>query len=169
MSEEEKKITFDDFKAFHDVHPDLDNGEYYAEFPTANKSTIRSWKNKLRVPPPQPNTPPQPNDDVRELEEYLIQTLIQQTNTNARELEGLDNKSKIVILRNRQKALSEDKVKRTPNSSILPAPKPIGQSNKKFGIDEYIVFDKDKNEIRMEIPMDVLHDPEKNKRLGLIR
>ena len=39
-------------------------------------------------------------------------------------------------------------------------------SSLKLGIDEYLIFDKDKNEIRMEIPFDVLFNPEKNKELG---
>ena len=42
------------------------------------------------------------------------------------------------------------------------------KSKKKFGLDPYIVFDEVKNEIRMEIPLDVLMDPEKNKKLGEI-
>ena len=45
----------------------------------------------------------------------------------------------------------------------------VGTGRKKFGIDEYIVFDKVKSEIRMEIPMDVLFNPEKNKKLGELK
>lgn len=41
-----------------------------------------------------------------------------------------------------------------------------GTNRVKFGIDEYIVFDDKRNEIRMEIPMTELFDPEKNKKLG---
>ena len=36
---------------------------------------------------------------------------------------------------------------------------------KKFGIDEFIDFDKQKGEIRMSIPVDYILDPEKNKQL----
>ncbi len=45
----------------------------------------------------------------------------------------------------------------------------LSKSKKKFGIDPYIVFDEVKNEIRMEIPMDILMDPEKNKKLREIK
>lgn len=38
-----------------------------------------------------------------------------------------------------------------------------GSGRKKFVIDQYISFDG--NEINMEIPWDVLFDPEKNKKL----
>ena len=40
-----------------------------------------------------------------------------------------------------------------------------GSGKRKFGIDEFIVFDKNLNEIRVEIPMDVLFNPETNKKL----
>ena len=175
MSEEEKPVKYEEFKEFYDRHPDLDNGEYYAEFPLNNKSTLRSWKARAGTPTiPTPQAPrqeePSQKIDYSLLENEHISLLINQTGTDPRELEGLDNASKIMILKNRLKVQSEDKSnKRTPNSSILPAPRPIGQSNKRFGIDEYIEFDKEKDEIRMQIPIEVLHDPEKNKGLGLIR
>ena len=41
----------------------------------------------------------------------------------------------------------------------------VGTGRKKFGLDPYIIFDEVKNEIRMEIPMDILFDPDKNKAL----
>ena len=165
-------MKYEEFKIFHDKHPDLDNGEYYAEFPDSNQSTIRSWKNRARKPdiiediePPKEG---KPNTDYSELEDEHIKILIHQTKSNAKELEGLDNKSKIMILRNRVKTLDENKV-REPNSSILPAPRPDHITHKKFGLDDYIEFDTVKGEIRMEIPCDVLFDPEKNKGLGLIK
>ena len=163
-------VKYEEFKVFHGKHPDLDNSEYYAEFPETNKSTIRSWKNKARKPvavdpTPEPTPPP---TDYTALEDEHIKMLINQTKTNVRELEGLDNKSKLMILRNRVNTIAETTV-REPNSSILPAPRPDSQTSKKFGIDEYIEFDTQKGEIRMSIPCDVLFDPEKNKCLGLIR
>lgn len=167
-------VKYEEFKEFHNKHPSMDNAEYYAEFPETNKSTIRYWKNKSREPvkPVEPPTTEKPtptkNADYTELENEHIKILIRDTKTDAKELEGLDNKSKIMILRNRVKALDENKV-REPNSSILPAPKPEHITHKKFGIDEYIEFDKVKGEIRMAIPCDVLFDPEKNKGLGLIK
>ena len=44
-----------------------------------------------------------------------------------------------------------------------------GSGKIKFGLDPFIVFDEVKNEIRMEIPLDILMDPEKNKKLGEIK
>lgn len=165
-------VKYEEFKIFHEKHPDLDNAEYYAEFPETNKSTIRSWKNKANKPlgdpvPPDPTPTPTEPADYSKLQEYLITTLMTQTGIKEHELEGLDNINKIIVLQNKAKALSEKPGKRAPNSPILPAPKPGSITTKKFGIDNFIVFDEVKNEIRMEIPWDVLTDPEKNKGLGL--
>ena len=89
-----------------------------------------------------------------------------QTNSKTAEFEGVDDKSVHLILKNRLRAINEQKPATRPgNSQILPTPNPIGQSIKKFGIDEFIVFDDVKNEIRMEIPMTELMDPEKNRAL----
>lgn len=100
------------------------------------------------------------------MQEEYIQLLITQTKSKPTEFEGLDDKSILLLLKNRLRAQQEQKPpSRTSNSSILPNPKPIGQTNKKFGIDKYIVFDTNLNEIRMEIPMDTVMDPEKNREL----
>lgn len=169
-------VKYEEFKIFHEKHPDLDNSEYYAEFPETNKSTVRYWKNKARIPidtvEPIPTEPPTPSDkepkDYSKLQEYLIATLMNQTGVKEHEIEGLDNNNKIIVLQNKAKALTEKQGKgRAPNSSILPAPKPGSITTKKFGIDDYIIFDEVKNEIRMEIPWDVLTDPKKNEGLGL--
>lgn len=169
MSDPEPKPTYQKFKEFYDKHPDLDNGEYYAEFPTGNKSTIRSWKNRAAYVAPAPPTPPTTSNKVDSyalMQKELIASLMTQTESKATEFEGVDDKSVLLILKNRLRAIKEQKPARAGNSQILPNPKPIGQNNKKFGIDEYIVFDDVKDEIRMEIPMDVLMDPEKNRALG---
>ena len=169
---EEKKPTYVEFKEFYDKHPDLDNGEYYAEFPTGNKSTIRSWKNRAAFKPPvesattPPPEPPSNNKDFDAMQVEYIKVLMNQTNSNESEFEGVDAKSKLLILKNRLRAQKEQKPSRGSNAPILPNPRPIGQSNEKFGLDDYIVFDDVKNEIRMEFPLDTLLDPEKNKRLG---
>ena len=47
--------------------------------------------------------------------------------------------------------------------------KNVGTGRAKFGLDKYIVFDKYKNEIRMEIPMDILMNPETNKALREVK
>ncbi len=164
-------MSYEKFKEFHGKHPDLDNQEYYAEFPETNKSTIRSWKTRARKPIEVP--PPEPTEEEAKqgngYEEEYLKLLCTQTGTPYSDFEGVDSKSAILILKNRQKGIQLqelDKPSRASNSSILPAPAPIGQGKKKFGLDQYIEFDGDKNEIRMEIPWDVLFDPEKNRALG---
>ena len=164
-------MSYEQFKEFHDKHPDLDNAEYYAEYPETNKSTIRSWKNRVRTPKEIPLPTKEEADKNQGLEEEMVKLLCTQTNTPYSDLEGVDNKSALIILRNKmknQQLQNVEKPSRASNSSILPTPAPIRQSNKKFGIDPYIVFDDIKNEIRMEIPWDVLFDPDKNRALGEI-
>ena len=145
--------------------------EYYAEFPETNKSTVRSWKS--RASKSKVIVTPIPSEEEAKrfqgLEEEMVKLLCTQTNTDIKTLEGLDNKSALIVLRNKQKDLQlhpEPKPSRASNSPILPTPAPIGNSNNKFGIDPYINFDGVKNEIRMEIPWDVLFNPEKNRALG---
>lgn len=168
MNEEQppvEKASFEDFKVFHEKHPDLDNSEYYAEFPTVHKSTVRSWKARAsKVEAPTINTSTGTSDANTK---HYIELLLTQTKSKAMEFEDIDDKSTIIILKNRLRIQQEEASSRSPpsNSSILPSPAPIGPSQKKFGIDKYIVFDKNLNEIRMEIPMTELMDPETNKKI----
>lgn len=169
-------MSYNEFVEFHKKYPDLDNTEYYAEFPDVNKSTIRSWKSRTNKPPATP-PPPQPlptqavaddNKGYEEQTDHYIQLLMTQTNSKESEFEGVDKLSKILVLKNKLKAQQlnpEQKPSRASNSSILPSPNPIGQSNNKFGIDQYIDFNTEKNEILMEIPMSKLMNPEENKRI----
>ena len=166
-------MDYEQFKEFHEKHPNLDNMEYYAEFPETNKSTVRSWKSRAAKPKTIVATLPSEKEAQRfqGLEEEMVKLLCTQTNTDIKALEGLDNKSALIVLRNKQKNMQLHPEEPTPtsrasNSSILPTPSPIGRSNNKFGLDPYINFDGVKNEIRMEIPWDVLFDPEKNRALG---
>ncbi len=162
-----ERPTYNKFKEFYDKHPDLDNSEYYAEFPTGNKSTIRSWKNRAAFIAPDTPPPTADKQDFDAMQAEYIKILMTQTGANEKEFEGVDGKSKLLILKNRLRAQKEQKPpSRAGNSPILPSPKPIGQSNEKFGLDDYIEFDEVKNEIRMEFPLDTLLDPEKNRRLG---
>ena len=171
-------MSYDKFKEFHNKHPDLDNSEYYAEFPETNQSTIRSWKSIVRKPkePEKKIEPTMPTKkeagEAQGYEELLIDSLCALTKTPKEQLVGLPAKAAIQLLKNKQALQAnqepEEKV-RGSNNGILPSPKPIGQSAKNFGLDEYIVFDGEKNEIRMEIPMTVLFDPDKNKGLGEIK
>ena len=165
MSDPEPKPTYEQFKEFYDKHPDLDNSEYYSEFPTGNKSTLRTWKNRAATPATAPPTPTIKNDkkEYDAMQKEYIKLLIGQTGSKEAEFEGVDDKSIVLILKNRLRAQKE--ARPPSNTSILPSPKPIGSTGKKFGIDEFIVFDENKNEIRMEIPMTELMDPEKNKAL----
>ncbi len=161
----EPKPTYDQFKEIYDKHPDLDNGEYYAEFPKGNKSTIRSWKNRAAFVEPTPGEPPQVDKGLKEQQDHYIQLLMTQTNSKDAEFEGVDQTSKILVLRNKLKAQQLSPSSRPGNTPILPIPKPIGQSTEKFGIDEYIDFDKDSNEIKMEIPMSKLMNPVENEKI----
>ena len=164
-------VDYNEFVEFHKKHPNMDNAEYYAEFPDVNVSTIRSWKSRARKPIDVIPTEKEAKkfEGAEENEKYLIQMLMNQTNTRPSEFEGVDSRSKLLILKNRKRVLDEEqektKSKITSNSGILPMPKPIGSSARKFGIDPYIEFDKNLNEIRMEIPMNLLFDPETNKAL----
>lgn len=138
-----------------------------------NKSTIRSWKSSISKPAPdEPTPPPLPapaaasdGEGYEEQTKHYIQLLMTQTGTKASELEGVDEKSKILVLKNKLKELQLHPTSRAPNSSILPNPNPIGQNTAKFGIDEYINFNAEANEITMEIPMSKLMDPEENKKI----
>lgn len=168
-------MSYEKFVEFHGNHPDLDNTEYYAEFPDVNKSTIRSWKSraiKPTEPEPTPSVQPLPSqqtaDDNKGYEEqtdHYIQLMMTQTNSKASEFEGVDKLSMILVLKNKLKAQQGQTPSRASNSSILPSPNPIGQSTNKFGIDQYIDFNTDLNEILMEIPMSKLMNPEENKRI----
>ena len=163
-------MSYDEFKEFHEKHPDMDNAEYYAEFPETNKSTIRSWKTRINKPIEIPEPTPAQVSDAQGFDEEMVKLLCTQTKTPYNEFEEVDTKSAMIVLKaklkNAQLQEAEQKPSRGSNTSILPAPKPIGQNVKKFGLDPYIEFDKIKDEIRMEIPWDVLMNPEKNKALG---
>jgi len=164
-------ISYKEFEAYYENNPDLDNTEYYERFPETNKSTIRSWKSrtaKIEEPPLEEEEVIQ-SEGYEEMEDEFIKLLITQTKSKEHEFKGVDNKSKILILKNRLAAQKDEKKHKPQNTTILGNPPPIGKNKKKFGIDKYIVFDENKNEIRMEIPMDVLLDPKKNKGLGLIQ
>ena len=163
-------MSYDQFKEFHEKHPDLDNQEYYAEFPETNKSTIRSWKNKVRKPIEPTPPPPLPSEPTATAlgsgwEEEMIKLLCTQTKTNPNEFEGLDTKSALLVLKAKLKNIQlqdPPKTNRAPNSSILPNPNPIGQSVAKFGLDQYINFT---DEINMEIPMSKLMNPKENEKI----
>ena len=162
---------YKEFVEFHDKHPDLDNTEYYAEFPDVNKSTVRSWKSRISKPIEEEIPTKKQADEHQGYEEQMadyVQLLKTRVGAKPTEYDGMDTKSKILILKDRLRVQNENQEKKTRstnNSSILPMPKPIGSSTRQFGIDPYIEFDTNLNEIRMEIPMEILFDPEKNKAL----
>jgi hypothetical protein len=162
-------MSYKEFVEFHDENPDLDNTEYYEKFPDVNKSTIRSWKSRVNNPPPPIPTPSEADakkfEGFEEQQKHYVHLLLTQTNSKASEFKGVDLDSQILVLRNRLNTQKEQKPDRGSNSSILPSPRPIGASTRKFGIDDYIVFDTNLNEIRMEIPLEKLMDPEENKRI----
>lgn len=167
-------VDYNEFVEFHNKHPDLDNTEYYAEFPETNKSTIRSWKSRavkpievIQVPDTPAETEAKKFEGAEENESYLIQMLMNQTKTKASEFEGVDNRSKLLILKNRKRTQDEEKKdeKSGSNSSIMPSSAAVGQVVDAPGLWKYIEFDKAQNEIRMEIPLSKLMDPKQNKAL----
>ncbi len=170
----EEKKTYNDFKEFYDRHPSMDNAEYYTEFPTVHKSTLRSWKvkaNKVETPVAAAPTPAATTVEKTTWDAEMVKLLCTQTGTKLSDFENVDTKSALLILKNKlsgqqREAASKPDKPRSSNAPILPLPNPIGQNKKKFGIDPYITFDEVKNEIRIEAPMDVFMDPEKNKALG---
>ena len=93
--------------------------------------------------------------------------LLTQTKSKNAEFKGVDNKSKILILKNRLRVQKEEQANKTTgsNSSIMPVSAAIGSVKEEIGLSKYIEFDKNLNEIRMEIPMSKLMNPESNKAL----
>ena len=167
------KINYEDFESFYNENPELDNIEYYSEFPTVHKSTIRGWKVRAKkvsepgtVPTPE-GTTPAPRSDLYDKE--MVKILCTQAGVPITDFEGVDTRSAIQILKNKLAGQqSKQQQGRGSNSNILPTPRPIGQDKKKFGIDDYLDFDLEKNEIRMEVPLDEVMDPVKNERLRKI-
>lgn len=163
-------ISYNEFVAYYENNPDLDNAEYYERFPETNKSTIRSWKSRLaNIEPEIQEEEVKQSEGYEEIEKEYIKLLMTQTDSKESEFKGVDNKSKLLILKNRVAGQKENNKKIPANSTILGLPKPIGQNQKEYGLDDYITFDGNKNEIRMQIPMNVLLDPKKNRALGEIK
>ena len=148
----------------------MDNAEYYNKYPDINKSTIRSWKSRVRTKPIEEDIP---EEDViqfegaEENEKYLIQMLMNQTGTKASEFKGIDNRSKLLLLKNRKRTQDEERKNKKvgSNSSIMPSTAAVGNVVEGIGLTKYIEFDNNLNEIRMEIPLDKLLSPEENKAL----
>ena len=148
----------------------MDNAEYYEKYPDVNKSTIRSWKSRVRTQPIEEEIPEeaiQKFEGAEENEKYLIQMLMNQTGTKASEFKGIDNRSKLLLLKNRKRTLDEEKKNKKvgSNSSIMPSTAAVGNVVEGIGLTKYIEFDNNLNEIRMEIPLDKLLSPEENKAL----
>ena len=148
----------------------MDNAEYYEKYPDVNKSTIRSWKSRVRTQPIEEEIPEEEIkqfEGAEENEKYLIQMLMNQTGTKASEFTGVDNRSKLLILKNRKISQDEEKKNKKvgSNSSIMPNTAAVGNVMEGIGLTKYIEFDNNLNEIRMEIPLEKLLSPEENKAL----
>ena len=148
----------------------MDNAEYYEKYPDVNKSTIRSWKSRIRTLPIEEEIPEEATkkfEGAEENEKYLIQMLMTQTGTKASEFAGVDNRSRLLILKNRKRTQDEEKKNKKvgSNSSIMPNTAAVGNVIEGIGLSKYIDFDNNLNEIRMEIPLDKLLSPEENKAL----
>lgn len=162
-------MSYKEFVEFHKDNPNMDNAEYYAKYPDVSKSTIRSWKSRIRTPiTPEPTkTEVIEANGYEEQTKHYVEMLLTQTKSKPTEFEGVDNKSKILILKNRLRVQKEEQANKPTgsNSSIMPHTAAIGSVREQIGLSKYIEFDKNLNEIRMEIPMSKLMDPESNKAL----
>lgn len=168
-----RTISYNEFNAYYENNPDLDNAEYYDRFPDTNKSTIRSWKSRaakpIEIEPDITTDEAEQSSGYEEMENEYIKLLMNQTGSKPTEFVGVDNKSILTILKNKKAAEELNNKNRPANSTILGQPRPIGQNKKVYGIDEYIVFDDQKDEIRMKIPMDILLNPKTNRALGELK
>jgi hypothetical protein len=155
-------IDFNVFKAFYDKNPDLDNAEYYSQFPQVNQGTVRSWKAKARQhinePEPRQQSTPQEQDKSE-----IINTMIDLTRIDKRILEGLNQNAQIKYLQNYAQLMNENKGQ-DPNIGIIPTP--ARSSKRMLGIEKYITFNPQNKMVKMNIPASIAHDPEKNKQLG---
>ena len=162
-------MSYKEFVEFHKDNPNMDNAEYYAKYPDVSKSTIRSWKSRIRTPiAPEPTkTEVIEANGYEEQTKHYVEMLLTQTKSKLTEFEGVDNKSKILILKNRLRVQKEEQTNKPTgsNSSIMPVTAAIGSVREEIGLSKYIEFDKNLNEIRMEIPLSKLMDPESNKAL----
>ena len=148
----------------------MDNAEYYDKYPDVNKSTIRSWKSRIRTQPIEVDIPEEDAkkfEGAEENEKYLIQMLLNQTGSKPSEFTGIDNRSKLLMLKNRKRNLDEERKNKKvgSNSSIMPNTAAVGNIVEGIGLTKYIEFDNNLNEIRMEIPLEKLLSPEENKAL----
>lgn len=147
----------------------MDNAEYYEKYPDVNKSTIRSWKSRARQPIDEVISEEEAKKFIgaEEDEKFRIQTLFKLTGENPAIYKGIDNRSLIRILDGKKRVQDEEKKNKPTgsNSSIMPVTAAIGSVREEIGLSKYIEFDKNLNEIRMEIPLSKLMNPESNKAL----
>jgi hypothetical protein len=161
----EPSITFDVFEAFYKQNPDLDNAEYYAQFPNKNPGTIRSWKAKARQqkeePEPSQQTTTSNQDHKKDIDAY-----IKLTRTNPAELKGLSEQAQLNLLRNRAALIGEQQTQggTSPNIGVIPTP--AGSSKRVLGISKYMTFNEPQQRWKMVIPASVVADQKKNKELG---
>lgn len=163
-------ITFETFQSFFKSNSDLDNIEYYKQFPSVNTGTIRSWKarakkNNANPPPSVPQTSPDGTKETNYRDDMI--TLLKQT-TKVQEyvLEGLEPDAQLRLLQN-----MHEQQKSTPDPNIHLMT-PSGSGGQKLGIDQYIRIDeksfKEKGfgKVDIRIPASELHNPEQAKKLN---
>ena len=165
----DKKATFEEFKEFFKDNIDLDNTELYEEFPSNPKGTIRGWKTRVKNDINQ-SAQLQETPKVDQQNNWIIKALCNDLGINEEGLEGLTYNQKLNFLQNKsiEKKIAKTKEPKTQVAGgILPAAMTYGEDNIDYGIAEYITkFDGINNKITVEIPWDVLLDPEKNVELG---
>jgi hypothetical protein len=162
-------ITFEVFEAYHKVNPDLDNIEYYKQFPNVNTGTVRSWKARARKASSEPvdQTEATPSDHEPKDDKYLdevIEIMKKTSRMNPKLLDGLDKNSQYRILKN-----AMDNQPADPNMKLYT---PSGSGSQKMGIEKYMRIDEKAfkergfGEVEIQIPASKLYNPDESKKLG---
>lgn len=153
-------ISYEMFQAFYKGNPDLDNAEYYQNFPTVNAGTIRSWKAKAKkdFETPQSNPQPTPPKEEKTNMKEIIDLLIPATGIDPNLLTGMDETNQVAFLKN---LMTQKNKSRDPNMPLLPTTAGTGKT--KFGIEKFATFNPTKGVIKVVIPASIAHDPKKSE------
>lgn len=163
---QEKKITYEMFEVFYKTNPDLDNKEYYEQFPTINQGTVRNWKSKAKKPVASTTPPivPTGTDEEIKIEVEALKLKLKDKIPQYILDMDVDPHTHKKLIQNALIAQTTATPNQTaPNTPILGIP--IGGARKR-GIDKYLTIDPERHEINLSIPASVVFDPEKNKKLG---
>jgi len=168
----EQKVSKEDFAEYFGLNTKLTNVELYEKFPNNPTSTIRRWKSDILnsettvQSSEQAEQKPKTKKDDPYLKE-AIKAYMRDTTVPKGMLDGLDDASKLVVLKNAAQNKRPD-----PNLSTIGTPSASGSQKK--GIDQYLTIDEKafrmegKGTVNFEIPASVAYDPELNNKKNLI-